>query len=215
VSRPGSARCGTSAAHGWSLTGLPPKGARDATTHSWYSRMERDEPWGCWGHAGQPPLLSMPSRATWELYARSPVQPIPVVLGGCSGRGLEPGCGGYAQVLAPRLCSTAGGLASSNSPDPFDRQGRRDSLGDGERSEVSDADAARLVRRVCSGGSLYCLFQQLQQPWPPAEPVANSRRFTCSAKQNRHAEPIRRGSGASQSRARCSPLLARHRSPFS
>jgi hypothetical protein len=71
---------------------------------------------GCWGHAGQPPLLSMLSRATWALYARSPVQPIPIVLGGSPDGGLELRCGGYTQVPAPRLCGTAGGLASSNIP---------------------------------------------------------------------------------------------------
>jgi hypothetical protein len=47
-------------------------------------------------------------------------------------RGLEPGCSGYPQVPAPRLCGTGGGLASSNIPDPFDRQRRRDSLGMGD-----------------------------------------------------------------------------------
>jgi hypothetical protein len=55
---------------------------------------------------------------------------------GCA-RGLLPTgdssqCGGYAQVPAPGLCGTAGGIASSNIPDPCDRQGRRDSLRGGD-----------------------------------------------------------------------------------
>jgi hypothetical protein len=53
----------------------------------------------------------------------------PVVLGGFSRKGTQARVRRfYAQVPAPRLCSTAGGLASSNIPDT-DRQGRRDSLG--------------------------------------------------------------------------------------
>jgi hypothetical protein len=58
--------CAYVGGHGWRLTGLPPEGARDATTQSWYSRTDRDEPRGCWGYTGRPPLLSMLSRATWS-----------------------------------------------------------------------------------------------------------------------------------------------------
>jgi hypothetical protein len=35
--------CAYVGGHGWRLTGLPPEGARDATTQSWYSRTERDD----------------------------------------------------------------------------------------------------------------------------------------------------------------------------
>jgi hypothetical protein len=89
---------------------------RGTVTRSWWRSTKRYRTQGCWGHAGQLPLLSMLTRATWRLYVRSPLQPIPVVLGGSptgdSSQGVRWLCtGSRAKTVRYRR-----GLASSNIP---------------------------------------------------------------------------------------------------
>jgi|SoiMethySBSTD1v2_1073268.scaffolds.fasta_scaffold423516_1 hypothetical protein len=60
------------------------------------------------------PQLSALPRATWGVREGVHSNRHRLCSGASADRGREPGCGGYPQVVAPRLCDPAGELASSN-----------------------------------------------------------------------------------------------------
>jgi hypothetical protein len=111
VSRPWSPRCGTSAADGWSLTGLPPKAPATQLPNPASRAWNETNP-GLLGtrrtsaaidaFAGNMGVVREESGPTDTGCARGPLPT------GDLGQGAVV----YAQVPASRLCGAAGGLAS-------------------------------------------------------------------------------------------------------